>query len=294
MATNPAESLDVHAMIADSAPRPRGMWVWGFSLSILAVMLLGEFAASRQPNLAATIHGATGLATIALVVAAVVVAITAVRRQRAEQRAVAVLEERVQLNRWDEAIALLRQLLSSPMRLPVAWAQALLWLAMALIRFERFEDAIALHDHLLEHVPMDPATAHGVRLARAMAMLREDHLVDADRALSDLRRGGATAQSAGLALIEIYRDIRTGHPAEAIDIFESRRDLLRTQLSHRSADAWALAARGYDLIGRPADAAAAYENATLLSSPAELHRRYPELSSLEGKYAPATLPAGVA
>ena len=32
------------------------------------------------------------------------------------------------------------------------------------------------------------AQAHGLRLARAMAMLREDHLFDADRAISELRR----------------------------------------------------------------------------------------------------------
>ena len=123
-------------------------------------------------------------------------------------------------------------------------------------------------------------------------MLREDHLFDADRALAELRRTVASAgvESAGLALVEIYRDVKTGHPDEAVQIFEQRLPVMRDQLGHRVADAYALAARAYDLLGREAEARDAYEKATLLAPPPELSRRYPEVQKLEGRYDPAIAP----
>jgi tetratricopeptide (TPR) repeat protein len=190
----------------------------------------------------------------------------------------------------------------------------LIFLTAVLARYNRFEDAIAVQDYLLQTMPLDGGTAHGLRLARVMAMLREDHLFDADRAINELRRqvsragrarDQAVAQlagtepqepqdpqslSAGLALIEIYRDVKTGHPAEAVELFEQTLPTLREQLGHRVADAWVLLARAYDMLGRDAEAAAAYQKATLLQPAVELHRRYPETASLADKYPPATAP----
>jgi hypothetical protein len=51
-----------------------------------------------------------------------------------------------------------------------------------------------------------------------------------------------------------------------------------------------LAARAYDMLGREAEARAAYENATLLSPEVELQRRYAEVRRLAGKYPAATAP----
>ena len=101
-------------------------------------------------------------------------------------------------------------------------------------------------------------------------------------------------ESAGLALIEIYRDVKTGHPAEAIEMFETKLPSLTEQLGHRVADAYVLAAKAYDLLGRSDDAQATFEKATLLSPLAELARRYPEVESLETKYQPALAPAEAA
>ena len=126
-----------------------------------------------------------------------------------------------------------------------------------------------------------------------MSMLHEDHLFDADRAISELRRGPA-AGSGALALLEIYRDVKTGHPAEAVELFEQKLPVLRDQLGHRSADAYALAARAYDLLGREADARTAFRNATLLAPVVELFRRYPEVQKLADRYKPAPAPAEAA
>jgi hypothetical protein len=129
-----------------------------------------------------------------------------------------------------------------------------------------------------------------------MAMLREDHLFDADRAIAELRRmsSGAGVDSGGLALVEIYRDVKTGHPDEAVAIFEDKLPALRDQLGHRVADAYALAARAYDLLGRTAEAQDAYTRATLLAPLVELHRRYPDVEKLAGRYQPASAPAEAA
>jgi hypothetical protein len=161
-----------------------------------------------------------------------------------------------------------------------------------LARYHRFDDAIAVHNHLLEHELVDGGAAFGIRVGRAMAMLREDHLFDADRAISELRRLEGNEETAGLALVEIYRDVKTGHPDEAIDVFETRLPTLRDQLGHRLADAYALVSRAYDLRGREAEARGAWEKATLLAPPIELVRRYPEVAPVAEKYPASPAPAG--
>jgi hypothetical protein len=170
--------------------------------------------------------------------------------------------------------------------------QALVYLASVLARYHRFDDAIAVQDHLLDNELIDAPLAFALRVGRAMAMLREDHLFDADRAISELRRLEGTGESAGLALVEIYRDVKTGHPDEAIDLFETKLPAMRDQLGHRVADAYALAARAYDLRSRDADARDAWAKATLLAPPGELVRRYPEVTVIAEKFPASPAPAG--
>jgi hypothetical protein len=149
-----------------------------------------------------------------------------------------------------------------------------------------------VQEYILEHVHLDPESAFGLRLGRAMALLREERLFDADRAISDLRRGVPGRESGGLALVEIYRDVKTGHPAEAIEMFEAKLGVMRDQLGHRVGDAYALAARAYDLLGREEEAKQAFGRGTLLAPVGELTRRYPELAGMVEKYPPAAAPMG--
>src|SRR5690606_7370874 len=132
------------------------------------------------------------------------------------------------------------KLLSRPMRTQPARIRALILLGTILGRYHRFADAIMVYDYLLANVQMDPVSEHGLRLGRAMAILREDHLFDADRAISDLRR--SDRESGGLALIEMYRDVKAGHPEEAIAVFNERHHAMRRQLGHRLGDAYVLLA----------------------------------------------------
>jgi tetratricopeptide (TPR) repeat protein len=288
--------LDVPTLLQASEPRPRTPWlhilVAGFVVTIVLSWIVGRSSQTAQTQ--DMLESVIAFGLMGFVASITLTGFISVRRARAEQVAVGAVDELIQLRRWPEAGLLLQSLLSRPARSPLARAQALLFLAMVLARYHRFEDSVSVHDYVLDEIPLDDATDHVVRLGRAMAMLREDNLLDADRAISELRRTSRGVESAGLALVEIYRDVKTGHPAEAIEMFEKRRDVLRRQLGHRVADGWALAARAYDLLDRPGDAQAAYQNATVLMPLAELTRRYPEITPLASKYKPAPAPAEVA
>jgi tetratricopeptide (TPR) repeat protein len=266
--------------------------VAGFALAILLSWLVGRSA--QTPETQQALSTLIGGGLVAFIGSMALAAFFGVRKARAEHAAIAALEELIQLRRWPDAALILQSLLSRPARSPFSRAQALIYLAMVLTRYHRFEDSVMVHDYVLEHIPLDDATDHGTRVARALALLREENLLDADRAIAELRRNSRGMESAGLALVEIYRDVKTGHPAEAIEIFDQRLPALRRQLGHRLADGWALAARAYDMLGRTDEAKAAFENATLLAPLPELIRRYPEVEPLGKIYSPAVAPAEVA
>lgn len=219
---------------------------------------------------------------------------TSLRRFRAEQHELQAIEELIQLRRWSEAAVVVHGALSRPARSQANRVHALIFLASVLARYHRFGDALAVHDYLLGHVQLDPAGEYGLKLGRAMAMLREDHLLDADRAIGQLRKLSAAGQgSGGLALVEIYRDVKTGHAAEAIEIFTKRLTVIRDQLGHRVADVYALVARAHDMLGRAPEAQSAWADATVLSPAAELVRRYPEVAPVAARYAASATPADV-
>lgn len=288
-APEPAPFLEVARLLESSRPRQRVNWFW-IAIGLLLLIVLGSSAVARElPNGNQAVQILAGLAVIGLAVALTAITGHSVRQLRGEQQQVERMGELVQLRRWDEAASSLEQYLLMPVRSPVLWAQALVYLAAVLSRYHRFEDAIAVQTHLLEQGLLDEPSAAGLRVARAMAMLREDHLFDADRAISELRRSPA-AGSGGLALVEIYRDVKTGHPAEAIELFEQKLPMMRDQLAHRVADAYALAARAYDLLGQESQARGAFRSATLLAPVGELFRRYPEVEKLAGRYQPAPAP----
>jgi tetratricopeptide (TPR) repeat protein len=291
-ALQPLDFLDVPALLDASLPKARVGLFWyalgGFILVVLAATLVSQSSDTGRR----LVDALSAVLMVLLVGGLAAFTAVTVRKHRADQQALEAAGELVQLRRWPEAAGLLRDMLSRPNRTNGLRSQALIYLGSVLARYHRFDDAIAVFNHLLEHDLVDGGAAHGVRLGRAMAMLREDHLFDADRALAELRRTVAQAgvESAGLALVEIYRDVKTGHPDEAVAVFEQRLDVLRDQLGHRVADAYALAARAYDLLGRTTEAQDAYARATLLAPPVELHRRYPEVEKLQGRYQPSAAP----
>lgn len=289
----PPTFLDVPALLQRSVPRPRaplmGYLAGGVVLALVIATL--NVQAKGLPGGQDLARVMSGVVLVGLVAAMSFFAVSTVRRHREAQALVDAAGEMVQLRRWPQAGIVLEQILSQPARSHAMRSRALVYLASVLARYHRFDDAIAVQNHLLDNDLVDPATAFGVRVARAMAMLREDHLFDADRAMSELRRLEGTGESGGLALVEIYRDVKTGHPVEAVDVFETKLPSLRDQLGHRVADAYALAARAYQLLGRDGEAADAWAKATALAPALELLRRYPEVNDVASKYHATAAPA---
>jgi tetratricopeptide (TPR) repeat protein len=290
---SPPPFLDVPTLLQHSRPVQRVNYFW-IVLGIMGLMVAFQMVGQSDKAAHAASQVLTGLVLVGLVVASVTASVFTVRRIRAQQQTVEAVEEMVQLRRWEPAGILLDRFLSTPVRSPRTWASALVQLSAVLSRHHRFEDAITVQNFIIENELLDDQSDYFMRLGRAMAMLREDHLVDADRAIGDLRRRGPAGGSGALALVEMFRDVKTGHPQEAIDLFAKFLPMMRQQLGHRVADAHAMAARAHDMLGQEAQAKAAYERATLLSPPAELQRRYPELAQLAGKYPAAVAPKEIA
>jgi tetratricopeptide (TPR) repeat protein len=292
--------LDVPTLLETSQPVPRwggwrlagaGMVGAGVLVWFLISQAIGGDAA--EPSFSTLISVVLGTIAGAWVFNG---ALTS-REFRTQQRQIDAIQELIQLHRWPEAAIQVQDFLSRPARTAGARGQAMLFLAMVLARYHRFEEAITVYDHILDELEMDDAADHTVKLGRAMAMLRADNLLDADRAIAELRRdmrtGAGGGELAALALVEIYRDVKTGHPVEALEMFDLRLADLRRYLGHRLGDVWALAARAYDLLQRKPEAQAAFENATVLLPLPELIRRYPEIAALKDKLSPAPAPAEV-
>jgi tetratricopeptide (TPR) repeat protein len=288
----PPPFLDVHDLLERSMPKARAGWGWYVVGTVLLVSMLVRYFGGENAALGALADAIVLLLMLGALGTMMVLSWRTAKMHRAEQQQLEAVEELIQLRRWPEAAAVLQQLLSRPMRIHPMRIQALIFLTSVLARYHRFGDAMTVQDYLLQHVQLDPATDHGLRLARAMSMLREDHLTDAHRAINDLRRSDRARESGGLALVEMYRDVKTGHPEEAIRIFEERTAALRDQLGHRFGDAYVLLAKAYDLLSKPDDAQRAYERATLLSPQVELHRRYPETAALAERYQSSPWPQG--
>jgi hypothetical protein len=286
----PADFPDVNQLLQRSHVRPRTNFL-GYAVGVfLLIVLSSAYLTSRWPDLEGLVDAISRLLMIAIMGAMAGLMSWTIRRHRREMKRAEALEELVQLRHWPQALELALQILSLPPRSPQVRAQVLILFSSILARYQRFEDAIAVQTHLLETLQFDEQTAHGIRLGRAMAMLREDHLVDADQAIAELRRMAQDRDSAGLALVQLYRDVKTGHPAEAIEHFNVSRAMFRKQLGHRAGDAYGLVAKAFDALNRQSEAQTAYESATLLTAPIELLRRYPELAPLAQKYAAAALP----
>jgi tetratricopeptide (TPR) repeat protein len=286
--------LDFPTLLQTSLPRPRITWMrFAFAGALLGWGLAWYFGRENpQAQQAVSVLLSIGLAILVGMMG--LAGVMGTRALAAERAQLEAIEDLIELRRWPEAAMMVQAFLLRPARTAAARAQAMLYLAMVLVRYHRFEESVTVYDYILREVPLDPGMSHAVQLGRAMALLREDNLLDADRAISELRRGSRGIESAGLALVELYRDVKTGHPAEAIEIFEKQLPVMRRMLGHRLADAWGLAARAYDLLGREPEARQAYANATVLAPQVELSRRYPELSPLAEKFVATAAPAEVA
>ncbi len=310
MSVEPASNIFLDPQPLLESSRVVGIRVPAWPLLLLGILVLFLLSSTSEEPVIKFLQFLTLPILVLTSVALTLFRLRLARRVAAETEAVAALDELVQLRRWPEAANVAHRILSQPMMMPDRRVFALMGLAALLSRYHRFTDARLVHDALLNPdlgEPMiDPSLTHSVKVARAMSLLREDHLVDADRAMTDLRREVNQArddirreegqeraqkiQSAGVVLLDLYRDVKTGHPEEALTVFGRAMPALRDQLGIRIADAWVLAAAAHHALKQSDEAAAAFTNATRLVPAVELHRRYPETKHLSEHYTPATWP----
>jgi hypothetical protein len=291
MVPTPPDFSDVQTLLDNSWPKPRAGWF----VFIAAAMILGLLSVSMASDRSPGLQGAAAMASMVLLVGGMSTTnYLQVRRRRVEQSRLEMAQELVQLKHWPQAAQLLQTVLSRPTTNPVARLQALVYFSDVLSRFERYEDITLIADHVLETIPLDAPAVHQVKLARATALLRQDRLFDADRAISDLRHSPQAAESAGLALLEMYRDVKTGHPTEALETYGAKLELIRRQLGHRVAEAYVLAAAANHLLNNPEPAQADYARATIMAPATDLHRRYPETAVLAASYPPVLAPPEIA
>jgi hypothetical protein len=280
----PGPFLDVPALLESSRPQRSASWFW-FVLGFCGLMtLLVSDRSTDDPAGRTSVKILTMLVLAGLVAGSMIRSVWTVRRFRGQEAFVDGIEEMIQLRRWEPAGVMLDRFLIEPAQTPETWGRALALMSAILARHHRYEDAITVQEFLLEEDVLGDATDYAVRVGRAMAMLHEDHLVDADRAIGDLRKRLPGDRSAGLTLVELYRDVKTGHSDEAIEIFNKRQGMLRSQLGHRMADAYLMLSAAHDRLGQTADAKEAFGRATLLGPAAELFRRYSDLEPLAQKY----------
>ena len=293
---------DVPALLDISRPRPVIRQAGRAIMAIWAAALLGPIVGLPPGPLEAAALLATLGGSIYLSVLGAGV--------RTENATLDRLEGWLAMRRTAETVAPLHRLMSRPMRGPENRLRAMLLLGGVLSRLDRHDDALSVYDELIDTEGLAGPGGAVVKLARASEMLRADHLYDADRAINDLRRlldrGGVAAEMArfdtglvarpdpaalaGLRLLELHRDVKTGHNAEAVDHFTAELPDLRRGLGHRVADAHALIAIAAHRLNRPADAQARFADATALAPLSELVKRYPDLWPLCAVYSPTSPP----
>ncbi|HRK31792.1 MAG TPA: hypothetical protein PLD59_11990 [Tepidisphaeraceae bacterium] len=282
--------FDVPAMIERSSPRARSNWWRWVVASALIGLMVAMLSGGSNATADLMIRLFTGVVLVVLMVIGGGVVVALNRAAAAERDQVEQVERAVTLRQWSVAAAILHQLLLRPMLSHRARVEALIYLSNVLGRYHKFAEAIEVQTYLLQTVEMDGMTSFGLRASRAMAMLREDHLLDADRALSEMKRMPGAAETGLFALASIFRDVKTGHHDEAIEQFEKHRDVIARQLGHRSADAHLLVALSYRARGMTDQAAVHFRNATLLAPSIELRRRYPESAVLFESFSAAPAP----
>lgn len=281
------DALNVERLIERSTPRAGVHWMGLLAIGAGGVAVAAIFTGNDKQGLQTLL----GIALIVLMGGMIGMGMMMSAAQRRERRRLQAIDELLQLRRWNEAAWMLQEMLERPMRSIGGRVQALVFLISVLGQRKRYADAIAVQDYLLERLHADEGTLFGLKLGRVMAMLHDERLFDADRAINDLRRMAPAENSGGLALVEIFRDVKTGHPQEAVEMLQRKGVQIREQLGHRAADAYALAARAYDLMENEQEARTWYAKATLLAPAKELDR-YAEVAALRGRYPATPAPDG--
>jgi len=291
---HPPTPDQVAALLERHPPRAPQRWLG-------VVLLLGMLVMVTLATVVS--HPLTWLLPWGYLIGMIVFISQRVRQHRKIDQQSQQAHDMTMLRQHPEALRLLWGFIPAAATRATLQGQAIALMAHNLFQIGAHEAALVVFDHLRDQVPIDHPAAQQVAVRRAISLLMEDRLSDADDAIRRLT--GALDEYAGtdlpalLLTAQLLQQTRTHHNNDAIltagqpDTFT---DTLRP-LGTDAAYAHALVALAYQressksqepsiaqtLRNRAQDA---WSNATLLLPRASLAFRFPELNEVTLSDAP--------
>jgi tetratricopeptide (TPR) repeat protein len=210
------------------------------------------------------------------------------RRQRACRRAAVEAWERVQLDDWDGAEAVLDGLMCDGIRSGSDRGQAFMLLAAVAEHKGRYGEAAQIYETLLLRRIGDALHLQQAQISLAAAKLRNQELTDAVNLLGRLEQlPMPRSLAAALDVVRLYQQVFMGHYEDAVEELEERRALHRRHLSTHAAYGYGLMAAALHHLGRSSEAARQWSDATTLIPAERLVKEYEMLTPVLQAY-PAT------
>lgn len=216
---------------------------------------------------------------------------TLIRRQRAASSQLAAGLTALQLRDYPRAQQLLIASMSRPVYNPVQRTGGLLALAMVAEHQRCYEPALRLYESVLSSPRCQWSQYHLAAVAKALSLLRLDRLTDAVDYIAQLEKTSLPPPSrAMLSMVQLYRQIRTGQSAVALENYDQIAAQARDHLGTGAAPIYGLLALAHDRQSDQAGARLWWLRATMLLRGAELVHYFEELQPLTQKWPDMQVP----
>jgi len=275
-------------LLATEPRRSHLLLAFGLAVGALLALLVLPRLSPRVglPADAGTLVGA------AMMVAAGLTAWNLGRRQRKCRAWLGHAWELVQLEEWDAAAEILERGLRKPILASADRTQAFMLLAAVAENRGAWDAVVAIYEALLLRGIPDPITVQKAQIGLAAAKIHTQQLTDAVDLLAQIEQRALPPDlRAAVDLVRLFQQVFMGHHADAVENIEQRRALYRRALSTAAAYGYALLALALHHLGRTAEAALLWADATTLVRPERLIASYPILGTISAVY-PATEPPG--
>ena len=281
---NPPRPEQLRAHLERHSPRgPSRLLAWLPIIALAGVVLLTTV----------TNDGWTRMLPWVILAALITTMAFRVRWVRHLEAQVAKVQELTMMRRFPTAMRLAWRLLPKVNTMPVLQGRIVAFMAHVLDQVRAYDAAIIAYDAAIRHLPALHPGAIQLQINRAITQLINDQLADADDALRRLRSQGEVLRhptsAAAFGLANLTQQVRTNHFVEAVQSAPGLIELLRP-LGIEAGYGHALMALAChqlaDHRGASGDSEARpwWSRATLLLPAKTLVDRFPELSSVAGRY----------
>ncbi|MBN2560479.1 MAG: hypothetical protein JXQ75_06080 [Phycisphaerae bacterium] len=207
------------------------------------------------------------------------------RRQRRCRQMILRAWEHVQLEEWDAAPAILDVVMQRPIRSSSDRGQAFMLLAAIAEHEGRYDRAAEIYETLLLGRIGAPLHLQQAQIALAAAKVRNQELTDAVDLLGRLEQVPMPQSlKAALDVVRLFQQVFMGQHEDAVQEYETRRELYRRHLSTHAAYGYGLLAAAMHHLGRGAEAARLWRDATMLVEASRLVEEYGLLAPIAEAY----------